>query len=207
MPDSGWHSVPPRRVPSHAAPPPRLPARAEPIRVDPAWLDRFHDGDRRILEQIYHEHFERIDGAVGSVLTGADRETVVHDVFLRLLRDEVFRRGFRGGNLAAWLAAVARNQAIDYSRRRSRESPAGIDLATSVGNGDALARSTEARLLIERFLRDVLPPAWLSVFQARFVAHLSQAEAAASLGKRRTTLAYQELRIRRLLRKFLLEEA
>ena len=102
---------------------------------------------------------------------------------------------------------MARNQAIDYGRRRNREAPAGIDLATARGSGDELARSTEARLLIERFLRDVLPPAWLNVFQARFVAHLSQAEAAASLGKRRTTLAYQELRIRRLLRKFLLEDA
>ena len=141
------------------------------------------------------------------MLTGADRETVVHDVFLRLLRDEPFRRAFRGGELGAWLAAVARNQAIDYARRRNREAPAGIDLGTTMVDGDGLARSTEARLLIERFLRDVLPPSWLNVFNARFVAHLSQAEAAARLGKRRTTLAYQELRIRRLLRKFILEDA
>jgi RNA polymerase sigma-70 factor (ECF subfamily) len=53
----------------------------------------------------------------------------------------------------------------------------------------------------------VLPPAWLDVFQARFIDHLSQCEAAARLGKRRTTLAYQELRIRRLLRKFLLDQS
>jgi RNA polymerase sigma-70 factor (ECF subfamily) len=185
-------------------------AREVPARDDPeakAWLERFHLGDRSILEEIYHQHFHRIDCAVGTVLTGADRETVVHEVFLRLLRDDPFRRAFHGGDVGAWLAAVARNQAIDYSRRRNREAPAGIDLAATVAADDELARSAEARILIERFLRDVLPPSWLAVFKARFVSHLSQAEAAALLGKRRTTLAYQELRIRRMLRKFLLEEA
>jgi RNA polymerase sigma-70 factor, ECF subfamily len=171
------------------------------------WLDRFYGGDRKILEEIYQGQFDRIDAAVGTVLAGADRETVVHEVFLRLLRDLPFRRLFRGGDVGAWLAVVARNQAIDYSRRRNRESPSGIDLGSTISTGDELARSAEARLLIERFLRDVLPPTWLAVFQARFIAHLSQAEAAARLGKRRTTLAYQELRIRRLLRKFLLEDA
>ena len=175
--------------------------------VTEPWLDRFHAGDRDVLEEIYHQHFQRIDGSVGVVLTGADRETVVHDVFLRLLRDEDFRRSFHGGNLGGWLSAVARNQAIDYSRRRNREAPAGITLDATVSGGDDLARSTEARLLIERFLRDILPPHWLNVFKARFVAHLSQAEAAARLGKRRTTVAYQEMRIRRLLRTFLLDQA
>jgi RNA polymerase sigma-70 factor (ECF subfamily) len=178
-----------------------------PVTDGGTWLDRFHRGERKVLEQIYQQQFERIDTAVGTVLTGADRETVVHEVFLRLLRDDPFRRLFRGGDVGAWLAVVARNQAIDYSRRRNREAPAGINLGNTLASGDELARSAEARLLIERFLRDVLPPAWMAVFQARFVAHLSQAEAAARLGKRRTTLAYQELRIRRLLRKFLLEEA
>jgi RNA polymerase sigma-70 factor, ECF subfamily len=207
MPDPGWHPDPAPGVPAQAAPAPPAPAPDPPAPGEAAWLARFHAGDRAVLEQIYRQHFERIDGAIGTVLTGADRETVVHDVFLRLVREEAFRRSFRGGNLGGWLATVARHQAIDYGRHRNREAPAGIDLQASVGSGDALARSTEARLLIERFLRDVLPPDWLDVFQARFVDHLSQAEAAARLGKRRTTLAYQELRIRRLLRKFLLEQA
>jgi RNA polymerase sigma-70 factor, ECF subfamily len=171
------------------------------------WLERFHAGERQVLEQIYREHFDTVDAAVGTVLTGADRETLIHEVFFRLLQNDGFRRAFRGGDLGAWLAVVGRHQAIDYTRRRNRESPAGIDLGSSRGNGDELARTAEARLLIERFVRDVLPPAWRGVFEARFISHLSQSEAAAALGKRRTTLAYQELRIRQLLRKFLLEDA
>jgi RNA polymerase sigma-70 factor (ECF subfamily) len=179
----------------------------EASRPDLPWLERFYAGDRRVLEEIYRAHFDTVDTAVGTVLHGADRETLIHEVFFRLLRDERFRRAFRGGDLGAWLAVVARHQTIDYTRRRNRESPAGIDLGAKLSNGDELARSSEARLLIERFLRDVLPPAWRGVFEARFISHLSQSEAAAALGKRRTTLAYQELRIRQMLRKFLLEDA
>jgi RNA polymerase sigma-70 factor (ECF subfamily) len=188
--------------------PPEPPAETTPTpgSVPDGWLERFHAGDRPVLEQIYQQHFLRVDGAVGSVLAGADRETVVHELFLRLLRDPAFRRCFRGGNLSAWLSTVARNQAIDYSRRRNREAPAGVRLGERLSSGDELARSTEARLLIERFVRDVLPPAWRDVFQARFIEQLSQAQAAAAVGKRRTTLAYQELRIRRMLRTFLLAE-
>jgi RNA polymerase sigma-70 factor, ECF subfamily len=173
----------------------------------PEWLDRFYAGERRVLEEIYREHFDTVDTAVGTVLSGADRETLIHEVFFRVLQDEGFRRAFRGGDLGAWLAVVGRNQAIDYTRRRNREAPAGIDLGATMSNGEELARSTEARLLVERFVRDVLPPAWRGVFEARFISHLSQSEAAAALGKRRTTLAYQELRIRQMLRKFLLEDA
>ena len=43
-----------------------------------------------------------------------------------------------------------------------------------------------------------------SVFEARFVRQLTQREAASTLGISRTTLAYQEHRIRKLLRKHLL---
>jgi RNA polymerase sigma-70 factor, ECF subfamily len=174
---------------------------------EPLWLERFHAGERGVLEGIYRAHFETVDAAVGTVLSGADRETLIHEVFFRLLEDEGFRRAFRGGDLGAWLAVVARHQAIDHTRRRNREAPAGIDLGSSRSNGDELASSAEARLLIERFVRDVLPPVWRSLFEARFISHLSQSEAAAALGKRRTTLAYQELRIRQMLRKFLLEDA
>ena len=182
---------------------------AQPKTADPeqAFLDRFYAGERTTLGEIYRHHFDRVEASVGTVLVGADRETVIHEVFFRLLRDEAFRRAFRGGDLGAWLAVVGRNRAIDYTRHRNRELPAGIDLGNALSTGDELARSAEARLLIERFVRDVLPPAWRGLFEARFIFHLKQSEAAAALGKRRTTLAYQELRIRQMLRKFLLEDA
>jgi RNA polymerase sigma-70 factor (ECF subfamily) len=106
---------------------------------------------------------------------------------------------------------VARNQAIDFLRRRRREQPLGEvepDANEQRLEADlrarALEQAAEARLIVERFRRDHLPPKWHRVFQARFVEQLSQREAAAELGISRTTLVYQELQVRRLLRRFLL---
>ena len=177
-----------------------------PRRLNPEGLARFHGGDRAVLEDVYRSHFESTFAAVGSVLSGADRETATHEVFFKLLYSETFRRSFQGGDMGAWLAVVARNHAIDYVRRRNRESPSGMNLERPDPDGDGIGRRTEARMLIDRFCREVLPPRWLGVFQTRFLDNLSQAEAASRLGTRRTTLAYQELRIRQMLRKFLLED-
>jgi RNA polymerase sigma-70 factor, ECF subfamily len=176
-------------------------------KAGPQWLERFHDGERPVMEAIYREQFQTVETAVGRVLSGADRETAVHEVFLKLINSEALRRSFQGGDLAAWLAVVGRNHAIDYVRRRSREAPSGIDLGCADADPHAFSRSSEARLLVERFQRDVLPPQWRGVFEARLLQNMSQTEAAAALGVRRTTLAYQELRIRQLLRKFLLKDA
>lgn len=171
------------------------------------WVDRFYAGERQVLEEVYRENFQHVHTVVGAVLQGADRETVIHEVFLRVIHSESFRRSFHGGDLGAWLAVVARNQAIDYARRRSRESPVGVDLGRDVADDSRTEGAAEARLLIDRFRREVLPPRWQAVFEARFLHNLTQSEAAEKLGTHRTTLAYQELRIRRLLRKFLLEDA
>jgi RNA polymerase sigma-70 factor (ECF subfamily) len=61
----------------------------------------------------------------------------------------------------------------------------------------------ELNLFLERFRRDGLPEPLWPLFEARFVERLHQREAALRLGIRRTTLAYRELRVRRLLRAFL----
>lgn len=170
------------------------------------WLERFHAGERTALEEVYRSHVEAVHRAAAAVLAGADLETVVHEVFLRLMSSEDFRKGFRGGDLGAWLVVVARHQAIDYARRRQREQPAGLD-PTQAAEGalDGFASRAEAALIVKKFCAEVLPSKWHAVFEARFLQHLTQTEAAAALRMSRTTLVYQELRIRRLLRAFLLE--
>jgi RNA polymerase sigma-70 factor (ECF subfamily) len=171
-----------------------------------AWLRRFQEGDHAVLEEVYRQHFVTVARAVGLLLEPADKETAIHEVFLRLLTQPSLRSSFREGDLGAWLAVVARNHAIDCARRRSRELPAGTgaDLRATE-TGDSGESSTLARMLIERFRVEVLPPKWAGVFELRFIRQLSQVEAAGLLGVRRTTLAYQEARVRRLLRRFLLK--
>jgi RNA polymerase sigma-70 factor, ECF subfamily len=171
---------------------------------DEAWLRRFHAGEAEILEECYRGCFATVERAMGSILSGADRETATHEVFARLISSEGLRRAFRGGSLAAWIGTVARNHAIDLRRRLAREANAPVG---EEGAGiDAWERSAEAHLLVERFRQEHLPLEWTGVFELRFLAQLPQRDAASRLGIGRTTLAYRELRIRRLLRQFLLND-
>jgi RNA polymerase sigma-70 factor (ECF subfamily) len=156
------------------------------------------------MEACYRDFFGTVSRAVGSILSGADRETAIHEVFARILSNADLRRSFRGGSLAAWLGTVTRHHAIDLRRRLVRET--GIASREQESESHEWEPAAEARLLVERFRREWLPPEWLGVFELRFLEQLSQAEAASRLRIRRTTLAYRELRIRRLLEKFLLGE-
>ncbi|MDX2022052.1 MAG: sigma-70 family RNA polymerase sigma factor [Deltaproteobacteria bacterium] len=177
---------------------------------DALWLERFHAGDRRLLTQLYYEHHAAVTFAVGRILPSVDRETVVHDVFLRLLSDVDFRRSFGGGAIGAWLRVVARNQAIDYARHQAYELPCGMVPERPQGDAqleieDGQHADVDAAALIRQFERDVLPAKWRAVFKLRFLEQLDQSEASRRLNMNRTTLIYQEHRIRRLLTRFVLK--
>ena len=127
---------------------------------DGTWLERFHRGDRASMESCYREHFATVERAIGSLLTGADRETVIHELFSRLISNADLRRSFQGGSLGAWLARVARNQAIDFHRRQGRE--VGADDAPADGtSAPSWETSADARLLVDRFKQTQLPAGWL----------------------------------------------
>ncbi len=172
---------------------------------DPVWLDRFHAGDRAVLEQCYRDHFVNALGAAARILSGIDAETVTHEIFYRLLSDQGTRRAFGGGNLRAWLSKIVTNAAIDHHRRRRREVAGDSEDETPEEDSSGrLEEELEAKLLIERFCRECLPDKWRGVFDARFMRQLPQRDAARELGLLRSTLAYQEQQIRGLLTEFLL---
>jgi len=177
--------------------------------TDRGWLSRFHAGDRDVIEGCYREHLRSVEAAVGHVLRGADKETVVHDVFLQLIERPDVRRSFQGGNFRGWLTTVSHHVAVDYWRRHRRERPWQEEPREEGWHDPArnIERGAEARLFAERYLRDRLPPAWLSVFVVRFLGGLDQRTAAHRLGISRTTLAYRELRVRRILRNYLRERS
>ena len=188
--------------------PPSPPATPAAIGEDAGWLDRFHGGDPRTMEECYRRHFATVERAIRDILTRQDGETIIHEVFSRLIATPDLRRSFRGGAFGAWIATVGRNLAIDYRRHLGREvSP---ESAPGGEDGEALPSATwedaaEARILIARFRQEQLRPEWQGVFELRFLQQLPQREAASRLGINRTTLAYREIRIRRALKQFLLE--
>jgi RNA polymerase sigma-70 factor (ECF subfamily) len=171
------------------------------------WLRRFHAGDRRVIEQLYVDHYPIVASAVAGIVRGPDHETVIHEVFVGLLERQDMREGFRGGSIAAWLVTVARNRAIDAVRRRDRERAAvgalrAIEVEDRVDDLDVAAA---ARRRLAEF-RATLPASWCPVFDSCFVQRMTQREAARALGVARTTLAYRELKMRRALRRFILED-
>jgi RNA polymerase sigma-70 factor (ECF subfamily) len=197
-------SMPP---PSPSSEPSTPPSPSEGTGEAAAWLDRFHRGDRRTLEECYRQHFAIVERAARGVLRNDEAETVIHEVFSRLVAAPELRRSFRGGAFAAWIATVGRNLAIDHRRRLGREvSLSSADDAAPVDPTGGWQDAAEARLLVQRFAREHLEPSWQGVFELRFLQQLPQREAAARLGINRTTLAYREVRIRRALKRFLLEE-
>jgi len=173
---------------------------------DPSDLDEFHGGNRDALANVYRDHVAALDRAIGRILPPADRETVVHEVFFRLFTNAELRLRFRGGSMRAWLLAIARNLALDQRRRGAKEqltngAPEG---AGSWEPAADIRDAVEARILVDSFRRDHLPPEWAQVFELRFLQQLEPNRAARLLGIRRTTLTYREYRIRRRLRRFLL---
>jgi RNA polymerase sigma-70 factor (ECF subfamily) len=187
-------------IPCPTRGPPRKPCPTTP------GYAHIHAGESSCLEQSYRDQFDAVYRTVGQILSGADGETVVHEVFFRLLNDASLRRAFGGGSFPAWLRTVARNQAIDHARRRKLEVAFVAESleGSQPSVDDRLEQRIDARRILERFESEVLPPKWRRVFVARFVQQQDQPTAARSLEMRRTTLAYQEYRIRGLLRRFVL---
>ena len=167
---------------AHPSPPLDAPLSGEATSA--SWLADFHAGERACLAGCYRDTFDAVYQTVGRILKGADQETVVHEVFYRLLAEERLRRSFQGGSLQAWLRTMARNQAIDFARRRGFEIPVEKTLAAEPpaaegGLGSQLERQVEARLLLAR-IRELLPEKWRPVFDARFIQQRDQPDAARS---------------------------
>jgi RNA polymerase sigma-70 factor (ECF subfamily) len=172
--------------------------------MNASWLAQFHEGHNAALSSCYTEHFETVRKAVGRVLQGADRDTVVHQVFFRLVSEPTLRQHFQGGNFPAWITRVARNEAIDFRRHYDRGKQLLPDPDTEMAPAPSLG-NVDAKLLVEQF-KERLPKKLQMVFDARFVRQLSQREAADELGIQRTTLVYQEQQVRESLRAFLIED-
>lgn len=172
-------------------------------RIEPvdAWLTRFHAGDRMVLTRVYQDELRRVLAAAAKVVGAAEAESVAHDVFYKLLSDSAFRAAFTGGNVGAWLSTVARNASLDMARRRARETALPESERTLPAARDVRGE-LDADLFVRGFVERVLPEDLRALFELRFLEQRSQRDAAAVLGIPRTTLAYQEQRVRELLQSY-----
>jgi RNA polymerase sigma-70 factor (ECF subfamily) len=171
---------------------------------DRGFLSAFHAGERWAIEASYREHASRVIAAARRLVGPVDAETITHEVFYRLLSNSQTRASFRGGNLGAWLCQVAVRSAVDDLRKRRRETSEPTE--EELGDPDDGAGELDAKILIDRFRAEVLAPEDRPLFEARFIRHLPQRDAARELGIPRSTLTYQEQRIREQLERFLMRD-
>jgi RNA polymerase sigma factor (sigma-70 family) len=170
---------------------------------DTGWEARFRRGDNEVIEAVYRDTFEAVRRAAARVLREpADRDAVVHEVFVELVESRRLRDSYRGGAMAGWLGAIARHRALDFARRERRLT----DLSALNEAAVVVDPLVEFRRELERFATR-LDPQRRQVLELRFVAGMTQVEAARQMGIPRSTLEDKEREIKRLLQEHLREGA
>jgi RNA polymerase sigma factor (sigma-70 family) len=163
-------------------------------------LAAFHAGREAVIRAIYLEHGVSLLRETCRYTGPAEAESVVHDVFVELLRNRELRAQFVGGALTAWLRQIARLKALEHLRRVRRQPPPELGPQAHSGEG-----SLEARDVLTRFVAAEVPEAQKQFFGMRFLARQTQVEIAAQLGIPRSTLEGWEHRLTEKLRAFVME--
>jgi RNA polymerase sigma factor (sigma-70 family) len=165
-------------------------------------LAAFHAGSDETIRKIYVAHAGTLLRDACRYAGRAEAESVVHDVFVELLRNRQLRAQFTGGGLVAWLRQIARLKALEHLRRVQRQPP-----ADSGEPADSNQADLEARDVLARFIAARVPDEQKKFFGMRFLERQTQVEIAARLGVPRSTLEGWEHRLVEKLRAFVLENA
>ena len=126
---------------------------------DAKWISRLRAGDRFALNQVMEAYTPYLSAVVwhtmGPAATAEDVEEVVSDAFLALWSH---REDLRSGGLKSWLAAVARNRAVDRLRA-APPVPLPLDGLEEAGGANP-AEDLERRLFANALRKAVeaLPP-------------------------------------------------
>ena len=159
-------------------------------------VEAFHAGHETVIRAIYVEHGAALLRESRRYAGPAEAESVVHDVFVELLRNRALRAQFVGGALAAWLRQIARLKALEHLRRDPSTASAGVEPGGALGRresgGARRAHAVPGRRQVpdaqKKILWDALlgptdagrdrRPAWNSALDARRVGAPSDREAA-----------------------------
>jgi len=148
---------------------------------DDVLMRRVTAGDHNAFAALYDRHAALVYGIARRMLSDtAQAEDVAQSVFLQLwVRPELYR----GGNLAAWLARVARNACIDILRSsavrlREPELPADVEADASVDEEVFAGLRAEA---VTAALES-LPPDQRSAIEQAYFSGLSYREVAERSG-------------------------
>lgn len=148
-------------------------------------------GDKSALREIYEEYVGYIYSVVFLVVKNReDAEDVTSDFFIKLWR---LADNYRSGNgHKAWLAAIARNMAIDLLRKKNREILME-DFADSFSE-NAADEDVEGDVLSDMSLRaalETLKPGEREIVNLKIMGELTFQEIADALGQPLGTVTWR----------------
>ena len=145
-------------------------------------IARIHAGDEQAMAVVYDLYSGVVYSVAFRVLQNAtSAEDVLQDVFLQLWRNP---RAFDSarGQLAPWLAAIARNRSIDMLRKRKPEDDISDYIVASGPQHDETVNSelviSKARSTIDR-----MPPEQKQLLELAYFEGLTHSEIAARTGE------------------------
>ena len=152
-----------------ASPPPEADELAEEI----AAVERAQDGDRRAFARLYRAFGPMVHGILLSRVDDHDVADLVQEVFMTVMRRLPELREPK--SFGSWLASIARNRAVDHTRRRRPTE----ELPDTPADA-SLAKQAEARAVL-RTIR-TLPTSYRETLVLRLVEGMTGPEIAMRTG-------------------------
>ena len=154
----------------------------EPRVTDAEIIARIYSGDEGAMASLYDRYSHVVYGVALRVLSDSTAaEDILQDVFMQLWRNPQAFNASRG-SLAAWLAVIARNRAIDQLRKKR---PGAEAAETVIAVDPELQNTAERNQTIEK-VRTVLagmPADQRAALEMAFFEGLTHVEIAGKTGQ------------------------
>jgi RNA polymerase sigma-70 factor, ECF subfamily len=154
------------------------------VQDEESLVRRAQQNDEQALSRLYEEYFERVYRyVVVRVGNRLDAEDITSQVFIKVVQSLPSYK-LRGVPFSAWLFRIARNQVIDHVRKRSvKIETAWIE--PSAASQEDPTKLAELNVAIDELMKALvlLTTAQREVIEFRFIAELSIAETAETMGK------------------------
>lgn len=142
--------------------------------------------DIEALTNLYESHFDRVYRYIVLRITDrSEAEDLTQQVFLKVIQS-IDSYNWKGLPFSAWLFRIARNQVIDYIRKKARTPEFVRDAAFPDTGERATEKQAELGLIMEKVKSAIkgLTPLQQEVISLRFAAGLSLCETAQAMNKR-----------------------
>jgi RNA polymerase sigma-70 factor, ECF subfamily len=156
---------------------------SEPQAADSDLVLAARDGDRAAFGSLYGRHKRMVHGVLLAHVSYGDAEDLMQDVFVQAMRSLPHLR--EASAFGGWLAAIARNLAIDHHRRR--KNTVAID-ERNAGTCRPDESPDESKIALDAIGR--LPAAYRETLILRLVEGMTGPEIAT-----RTGLAADSVRV------------